>query len=125
MQKSLEKKVLHLQSHHPGNIHTGKFLFSPQKGHQTMCTFGTGLKKKKKKSSVSRTRLSRVVLWIGICLPIAGVRGLIPGLILWPQATKAGEPQLLSLEPVFCNKRSHCNEKPGHLQQKVGPAHHN
>ena len=29
----------------------------------------------------------------------------------------------LILEPVFCNKRSHCNEKPMHCNWRVTPAH--
>ena len=35
----------------------------------------------------------------------------------WACALRAGAPQLLSpqaLEPVLCNKRGHCNEKPMH-----------
>ena len=50
---------------------------------------------------------------------IAGDTHLIPGLgeSHMPQSDKACVPQLLkpaNLEPVFCNKRNHCNEKPEH-----------
>ena len=97
MQKSLEKKVLHLRAQHPGNIHTREHLFRSQKEHQTMYTFGTSLKKKKK-GSVSRTPpLDFPGGAVDRNLPAnAGVTGFIPGLILWPQATKVGGPQLLS-----------------------------
>ena len=30
----------------------------------------------------------------------------------------------MCLEPVFCNKRSHCNEKPSNCNERVAPAHH-
>ena len=30
-----------------------------------------------------------------------------------------------ALKPMFCNYRSHCNEKPGHLNQRVAPTRHN
>ena len=75
MQKSLEKKVLHLRAQHPGNIHTREHLFRSQKEHQTMYTFGTSLKKKKKAVYQEHTLwTSLVVLWIGICLPMQGSR---------------------------------------------------
>ena len=64
----------------------------------------------------------------------AGDRGTIPGLgrFHMQRSTHARVPQLLSLcsrahklqllkskrldlEPVLCNKRSHCTEKPAHL----------
>ena len=65
----------------------------------------------------------------------AGDTGLIPGPershMLWssqahaPQLlslrSRAGVPQLLKpahLEPVLCNKRSHCNEKPTHRNKQ-------
>ena len=35
---------------------------------------------------------------------------------------RACEPQLLKdLEPVLCNQRSHCNEKPAYLQLDSNP----
>ena len=40
------------------------------------------------------------------------------------QSSLAHAPQLLSphtLEPLLCNKRSYCNEKPVHCQQRSSP----
>ena len=51
----------------------------------------------------------------------AGDMSLIPGRFHMLQATKAHVPQLLKplhLEPVLCNKRSHCDEKPVHHKEK-------
>ena len=69
----------------------------------------------------------------------AGDTGLIPdpGRSHMPQHSEACAPQLLSwccrahvlqllkptcLEPMLCNKRSHCNEKPVHHHWSVAPA---
>ena len=76
---------------------------------------------------------SLVVQWIRIFLPVQGgtQSGKIPALgveqlkacilrFLSPSA-RAHEPQLLTprrLDPVLCNKRSHRNEKPGHLKEE-------
>ena len=56
----------------------------------------------------------------------AGVTGSIPGpgRSLMLQSSLAHAPQLLSphtLEPLLCNKRSYCNEKPVHCQQRSSP----
>ena len=43
-----------------------------------------------------------------------------------PWSNQAHEPRERSLrppEPVLCNKRSHCDERPAHLNQKAAPAH--
>ena len=45
-----------------------------------------------------------------------------------PWSSKARAPQLLKpmhLEPMLCNKGSHCNEKPMSHSWRVGPAHCN
>ena len=72
--------------------------------------------------------------------PSAGDMGLIPGPggFPMPWSNWALAPQLLSLcsrawdlqllrlralEPVLCNKRSHCNEKPVHSNWRVGPTY--
>ena len=68
--------------------------------------------------------------WLRICLPIAGYMGLILGLGRSPmrRSNKVQEPQLLSpcaatTEPLLCNKRGHCNEKPARQPQwRVAPA---
>ena len=44
-----------------------------------------------------------------------------PGRSHMPRSNEARVPQLLkpaSLEPVLCNKRSHCNEKPTHHNEE-------
>ena len=80
-----------------------------------------------------------VIQWIRICLPVPGlwVRSLsqedstchgaskahMPQL-LESTCSRAQEPQLLKpehLEPVLCNKGSHCNNKPIHCNQGVAP----
>ena len=45
-----------------------------------------------------------------------------------PQSNYACVPQLLKpecLEPMLCNKRSHCSEKPKHHDWRVAPTHCN
>ena len=71
-------------------------------------------------------RTSLVAQWLRICLPMQGTRAraLVQEDPTCHRATKpashnywAHMPQLLKpvrLEPVLCNKRSHCNEKPTH-----------
>ena len=75
---------------------------------------------------------SLVAQWLSICLPIATDMGLIAGLGRSPmRSNEAQEPQLLSpcattTEPLLCNKRNHCNEKPAHQPRwKVAPASRN
>ena len=53
----------------------------------------------------------------------AGDTGSIPspGRSHMPRSNEARVPQLLkprTLEPVLCNKRSHCNEKPVHHNEE-------
>ena len=53
----------------------------------------------------------------------AGDTGSIPGSRRshMPRSKQAHAPQLLKptcLEPVLCNKRSHCNEKPMHCNEE-------
>ena len=59
--------------------------------------------------------ISLVVQWLRICLPMQGtwVQSLVQE--LRSTCHRATKPQLLNLsilEPVFCNKRGYCNEKP-------------
>ena len=92
--------------------------------------------------SKMETRASLVAHWLRICLPTQGtqVRALVQEDPTRRGATKpvrhnywawalepashnywAHEPQLLMpacLEPVLCNKRSHCNEKPAHRNEE-------
>ena len=71
-------------------------------------------------------RTSLVVQWIRTCLPMQGTQ--LPSLVREdPTCCGATKPMLLSprtLEPVLCNKRSHCNEKPAHLNERK-PMHSN
>ena len=76
---------------------------------------------------------SLVAQWLGICLPTQGTRvqALVQEDPTCCGATKpmrhnywARVPQLLKpvhLEPVLRNKRSPCNEKPGHRNQEKPP----
>ena len=72
---------------------------------------------------------SLAALWQRIHLPMqeTGVQSSDYGRSHMPQSNKVHtittEP--VRLEPVSCNKRSHCNEKPMHHDQRVAPAHHN
>ena len=73
---------------------------------------------------------SLVAQWLRICLPMQGtrVRSLVWEDPTCCRATKpvrhnywACVPKLLKpmcLEPVLCNKRSHCNEKPAHRSKE-------
>ena len=100
--------------------------------------------KKKKKRTYYRAFL--VVQWLRIRLPMqrTWVRSVIQDDSTCHRATKpmphnywacalepttgnywVHMPQLLKpmcLEPVLCNKRSHCNEKPEYHSQRVAPA---
>ena len=67
-----------------------------------------------------------MVQWVTICLPVQGT---------WVQPPVQEDPprcgaimpvchnhcSLPALEPVLCNRRSHCNEKPEHHNQRVAP----
>ena len=78
-----------------------------------------------------RKGTSLVAQWLRIHLPMPGtrVRALVPEDPACCGTTKPVHhnywtrvPQLLKpvpLEPVLHNKRSHCNEKPAHLQRRV------
>ena len=83
-----------------------------------------------KMSIIKKSRASLVAQWLRICLPRQGTRF---GALVWEDPTCRGAtkpmchsyvarvPQLLKplhLEPVFCNKRSHCNEKPTHCYKE-------
>ena len=51
-----------------------------------------------------------------------------PGRSHMPRGNSARVPQLLKptrLEPLLCDKRSHHNEQPAHLNQRVAPTHPN
>ena len=77
-------------------------------------------------------RASLVVQWLRIHLPMQGtwVWALVQEDLTCCGATKpvchnywTRMPQLLKpacLEPVLCNKRSHCNEKPTHHDEEKG-----
>ena len=72
------------------------------------------------------TGASLVVQWLRICLPTQGTRvwSLVHGgfHILW--SNQGPVPQLLSpptVEPVLCNKRSPCNEKPAPQPREQSP----
>ena len=74
------------------------------------------------------TRTFLVVQWLRICLSVQGtrVRSLVQ-----EDSTCRGTARPLhhywgprTPEPVLCNKRSHCSEKPTHSSQRVAPACH-
>ena len=67
---------------------------------------------------------SILVQWLRICLSIQGTwvqRSLVQKI---PHALEQIKPvchyyqSLQAIEPVLCNKRSHCNEKPGHHNEE-------
>ena len=77
---------------------------------------------------VSILGTSLVVHWLRTCLPMQGVqvRSLVWEDFSCHRVTKPLCLNYLSLgtlEPMFYNKRSHCNDKPMHCNYKVAPAH--
>ena len=67
-----------------------------------------------------------MVQWLRICLPMLGTQ--VQALV-WEDSTccgaaKAHELKLLKsmhLEPMLCNKRSHCNNRPVHRNEELSP----
>ena len=72
---------------------------------------------------------SLVVQWLRICLAMQGtqVLSLVLEDLTCLGATKpvCHSCRARTLEPVLCNKRSHCNKRAAHHTQRADPAHHN